>query len=309
MRPNRIPQPTMELAWSKVPFITPVAQWLEKKCTNVVHFDHATPEFLEPYVSAWYLSPEQHVFEYFVSLIFLIPILKRGVRHIKEHVRGIEKRNIVQWPSNGPTRLWAIACLLILIAQLPYKADMDSHVNNPVFILQPCHIILTCFIISSFIATSSSWSVYLLHAASLLIWGPALAFAFPALPNTYAEIVIFWTEHILLLLSPIFTVYNSSIEVHSNLWFQWFPFILIVCYHWWALAPACMLSGVNVATMMIPPPVLSHIGPFYRFLQIFICIALHFISVMIHKMLFMLFGWFHGPSFPVAVQPRKTKQQ
>lgn len=41
-------------------------------------------------------------------------------------------------------------------------------------------------------------------------------------------------------------------------------FVFLTCYHWWWLAPVNLFTGVNVATMSVPPDSLEMFGKYYR---------------------------------------------
>lgn len=40
--------------------------------------------------------------------------------------------------------------------------------------------------------------------------------------------------------------------------------MFLTCYHWWWLAPVNLVTGVNVATMSVPPDSLEMFGKYYR---------------------------------------------
>lgn len=59
--------------------------------------------------------------------------------------------------------------------------------------------------------------------------------------------------------------------------------MFLTCYHWWWLAPVNLFTGVNVATMSVPPDSLEMFGKYYRpvwggicgLLQVSACVLLH----------------------------------
>lgn len=51
-------------------------------------------------------------------------------------------------------------------------------------------------------------------------------------------------------------------------------FVFLTCYHWWWLGPVNIVTGVNVATMTVPPDSLVVLGKYYRLVWGLACIAL-----------------------------------
>lgn len=49
-----------------------------------------------------------------------------------------------------------------------------------------------------------------------------------------------------------------------DFWWNSVGFVFLTCYHWWWLAPVNLFTGVNVATMSVPPDSLEMFGKYYR---------------------------------------------
>jgi len=59
---------------------------------------------------------------------------------------------------------------------------------------------------------------------------------------------------------PSPTITTTYYCTTRSLYWNYVSMFLIAAYHWWVLIPWSVLTGVNVATMMVPPPSLLQFG-------------------------------------------------
>jgi hypothetical protein len=50
-------------------------------------------------------------------------------------------------------------------------------------------------------------------------------------------------------------------------YWNYMPFLVLAAYHWWTLIPWSIFTGINVATMLIPPPALVQFGKYVALLS------------------------------------------
>lgn len=75
------------------------------------------------------------------------------------------------------------------------------------------------------------------------------------------------------------------IHMHSlnrDFWWNSVGFVFLTCYHFWWLAPVNLYTGVNVATMSVPPDSLVMFGKYYRPLWGVTCGVLQVCRVVVH---------------------------
>lgn len=152
--------------------------------------------------------------------------------------------------------------------------------SHPAYFLQPCHVSTIGYYLATVIPSEFSFIAF--HGLSLLTWGPSLAFCFPNLPETKYEVLLFWLQHVLLATAPLFAVNKWHRPLYRSWSWNYFSFIVLSAYHWLMLLPWGILTGINVATMLSPPPALVPFGRAYRPVQGAACFVLHSISVGVH---------------------------
>lgn len=84
----------------------------------------------------------------------------------------------------------------------------------------------------------------------------------------HAPRLITWRCHLPFTLPP------PPPLLSRDFWWNSVGFLFLTCYHWWWLAPVNIVTGVNVATMSVPPDSLEMFGKYYRLLWGVSCIAL-----------------------------------
>ena len=244
---------------------------------------------LGEYASTWYLSPHQHIVETLLSVVILVPILTAFCwacfRRVRAAAQSYRTNQAVSPRVPVPMwqKCWAVLLLMSVALQLHLKAQADDPVNHPAFLAQPCHIHSIFMALASF--SDDEWSRAILHVATTLWWGPFLAFIAPDLPILNLDIFAFYFEHTLLMVVIAARLTSGAYWMYRDRWMNWFGFFVLAAYHWWFLAPFSMISGVNLATMMSPPPTLEFMGRYYRVLWFMCCALLQLFAVTFVKLL------------------------
>lgn len=92
-------------------------------------------------------------------------------------------------------------------------------------------------------------------------------------------------------LAPILPHMNNR---HRDFWWNFVGFVFLSCYHFWWLALVNLFTGVNVATMTVPPASLEMFGKYYRPVWGVICGLLQVRLASCACMCFLLFLLFSG---------------
>lgn len=262
---------------------------------------HATA--LYTYISQWYLSPKQHVIEMAGSILLLVPVVYLYYKVCRTRVR--RRRASGTFGSKSPSlvmKLWGAGLLAHVGIGAFLKFTKGGLASHPAYLWQPCHVHSLVMGLCSFIDTD--WSLLVMHVATTLWWGPFLAFVAPSLPTDPVEIAIFWGQHTLMLLMPFFRLALGANWLFRDFWWNSVGFLFLTCYHWWWLAPVNIYTGVNVATMSVPPDSLVMFGKYYRPVWGAMCMMLQLLAVLVMALLARMFG--QWPSRSTALTPQAS---
>lgn len=260
------------------PVVKNLAAIFESWNPNIPH-KHFTeyPAGKDEYHVRWYLHPTQHAFETIVCLLVCIPIIFHCLSMIKKDLQ--EKK--IEYKPTKTQRIWSIALLSSLLLQIPVRLRSTEMNAHPAYILQPCHVTTIIFFFCTFFPSNSAFAW--MHCTSLLLWGATFAFCVPILPETYYETVFFYLQHVCLVTSPLFVVDKYHRPLYSSSAWNFASFWISCFYHWCVLLPWSIYTGVNVATMMVPPPSIAFTNEWYRLVMLMISLLMHTISVIVHK--------------------------
>ncbi|CAN0332662.1 unnamed protein product [Pylaiella littoralis] len=244
---------------------------------------------LYTFISQWYLSPRQHVVEMALSILVLTPLvyvyfkLCRGRARLHRAAATFDFKR-----PNLLMKLWGAALLGLVFAGAFLKFTKKELISHPAYLWQPCHVHSLAMGLSAFVETEGSLLV--MHVATTLWWGPFLAFVAPSLPTDPIEVAIFWAQHALMLLAPLLRLMVGTRWMYKDFWWNSVGFVFLTCYHWWWLAPVNLFTGVNVATMSVPPDSLEMFGKYYRPVWGVICGLLQLAAVAVMGALAGMFG-------------------
>jgi hypothetical protein len=93
------------------------------------------------YLSAWYITPRQHIIETICSVIVLAPVLLYVLQKCSERVslhtrnKSFDLKPVPVWQ-----KLWAVVLLVSIAAQLWFKWNCTHVSSHPAYLAQPCHI-------------------------------------------------------------------------------------------------------------------------------------------------------------------------
>eukprot|EP00903_Cladosiphon_okamuranus_P014730 g13650.t1 len=218
---------------------------------------------LYTFISQWYLSPRQHVVETAASILVLSPLVYLYFKLCRSRLRL--KRAASAFDFKRPNLLMKVwgACLLGLVSAGAFlKFTKQGIISHPAYLWQPCHVHSLVMGLCAFVETEGS--LLMMHVATTLWWGPFLAFVAPSLPIDPIE----WGS---------FPVASVSLERGA------YPV---------ATGPSTvnLVTGVNVATMSVPPDSLEMFGKYYRPVWGVICGLLQLAAVGVMCALAGLFG-------------------
>ncbi|CAM9701019.1 unnamed protein product [Scytosiphon promiscuus] len=208
-------------------------------------------------------------------------------------------------PKGFFTKVWGAGLVGLAAAGAFLKFSKRELISHPAYLWQPCHVHSVVLGLCAFVETEGSLLV--MHVATTLWWGPFLAFVAPSLPNDPVEIAVFWAQHTLLLLAPFIRLTVGARWLYRDFWWNSVGFVFLTCYHFWWLAPVNLYTGVNVATMSVPPDSLEMFGKYYRPLWGVTCGVLQLVAVGVMCALAALFG--QMPASSAAAESRLSTRR
>ena len=229
-------------------------------------------------ISSWYLSPERHVVEIGIVVLFcylLIPLPPRFS----------SKTDSLQYPPL--LRALIGVCFALQIA---YK--VAGYPGKLYMMLMPCNTIWIMHFAHAFLPGLSANSRHVLVQLSITYFGlPVVAIATPDLSDLTLpfEVEYFFLNHALLLVFPIYWVSSGRVSLLPNNTID--ESAVDNCARWYMVACACfalfyfvfvtplaVYSGINLNYMMSPPPNPGDIvsGPNFRLMSIGCCATLFF---------------------------------
>lgn len=221
--------------------------------------------FAHESAGSWYLSPKQHVIEFFIwNILFSL-------------MTFVYWKRIKVPKSNIPTQKKALGlpCLICLGFVIWHKYEH----NDLVFLLQPCHINMLLLLVMIY---SKRAGMFVLNFLLHIIWGPLLAVLFPDLRGRelFFELETFWIEHALLLITPFVLILKARIKLYPiDFNFCMFSFSLMALYHSLVLNLCALRTGKNLNYMLTPPPgPLLLLGKYYRVGTFALCLLLPFVT-------------------------------
>ncbi|CAM9618163.1 unnamed protein product [Chrysoparadoxa australica] len=253
------------------------------------HFDHI-------YMSKWYLEPERHVWEFILSVVILGPLCFQWYRVcMREMAARVESRT-TDFVKNGVAqKVWGIVLLVVVAIQVYIKNSSERLGSHPAYLAQPCHG--HCVILAMLSFIDAEWARGLFHITATQCWGPFLALVAPDLPQDPFQIFVFYFQHLLMMLVIWFRINSGARWMYTSQRWNYFGSVLMSCYHYWVLLPVSLYSGINIATMTVPPDALLVLGTHYRIVWACICILLQGLAVNTIKLCAKLKG----------VYPREVK--
>ncbi|ETV82318.1 hypothetical protein, variant 2 [Aphanomyces astaci] len=200
--------------------------------------------------SVWYLTPRQHAMETVCYVMIFAPMCYVALKQALNHSKWKNQR-----PIRAPTALDGVLGAITMSSFLGVCYYKAHSVNGwrLLYMFQPCHVM--------------TFTLAILCIAR----GRTANFIFQG------DIYNFYIEHYLMLVIPVLLCVSGRYEyIGSPSWIL-FGFTVIALYHAIVLQLACLVTEVNIATLMSPPNVLRSLGEWYRPAQYGMCFVLHWV--------------------------------
>jgi len=211
----------------------------------------------------FYVSPAQHVVEGLLMVIFYIALVQSSSRLARKPEKF---RHTSNPPLTIVEKLFAGTLIINLLAQVVYKTIRGWRVLS--YLLQPCHtttfLFIYCLLSTNYPRASRVFQIAL-HYSFFTI----LAIAVPDLGQLRLpfEILNFWIQHYILLLTPLYLLFFSTrFPLEPSVSTTLLALGLLGLFHYVLQLPVAMMTGVNVNYMLWPPPGVPTVytGPYYR---------------------------------------------
>lgn len=137
-----------------------------------------------------------------------------------------------------------------------------------IWALNPCHIV-TIIQIYLLAAGSGKWVGIMFRIQIHLLSGVVIALCFPVVNTRLLphEVVIYWVQHLSLLIIPLYLMsLGDPYTIEHYFDFSWALFVLglQMAYHFFFLQAVSMMTGVNLNNILCPAVTDPFNGPFYR---------------------------------------------
>ena len=228
----------------------------------ILPFSHGV-DSIEQSLAQWYLSAEQHVFEFILLNLIFVPLTLYFFRF--PHVAMRPARSHYPLSFQRFDLVFGFLSLLCLLGTVLLKVTKPDPSLEIFFLFQPCHVLNLLAILMSFAPSKSKLGTYSFNIFLYLMSATVFAMAFPDMRGRHPlEIVHFWALHWWLVICPYYFECTSKYD----LWTPHFisGFSLNASLHWSILYPVALLRGINLNYIMNPPDVqiLVDFGIVYR---------------------------------------------
>jgi TMEM164 family len=270
--------------------------WLREKAVHVGDYNEG--DDLPPEEGVWYLSAEQHVFEFLLYLLFYgyvvwtsLPTLAHSstLRDASSDLLGVERRKSLQHFDRF-LGLLGVACFAVTVA---LKLSKPHPVFQLHYLLQPCHVLTVMFVMLCWLPSSSRVAHMVYNAYSCCFVSTVFALASPDLRGRPPlEILHFWLLHWLLLVLPFYMEATRKFVLRPGNIFAHFSIMSL--YHFAFLCPVTLAVGGNMNYLLQPPnvPILIDIGAYYRIamqaVTLVLCTLTHLSVRLFSHVLYML---------------------
>ena len=244
----------------------------------------------DPELGAWFLSPQQHLMEFFVTnaaflyLAYLAyhmytssPSHSLLTHRVKAPTRQGQQR-LHSFSSSIPTPLLSHLQVFLLALSYSLLFIHKWREDRLWFLLQPCHVLHLLLMYITTLPPSTPRAIFLFNLYLHLLFSPLLGLVAADLScyTQHLELFNWGLQHVLLLLIPLFSLWPPSrYPLLTGLPFFLLCFSIEVLFHSAVLTPAALWTGYNLNYVLCPPVgVLSAMGPWYRLVMTGICAVL-----------------------------------
>lgn len=179
----------------------------------------------------------------------------------------------IQFHSFFSAENWRLSngrLLLIIMMSICYGMELTYKLatNQLIFILNPCHVmcLLQLSVLSMNPFTSGAQEMFKMVINGL--YAPICACVFPVTNTLFlpGEIFTFWLEHVLLLIIPLYLIYENQLELESLTSYKsclrLFGYYYI--YNLLLIQPLSIVTKANVNNLLCPAITDPFAGPGYR---------------------------------------------
>jgi len=167
------------------------------------------------------------------------------------------------------THGWRQAWLVTYCIMFGILTGFKFASRQVVYILSPCHVVtaLQIYILAS---PPSTFTQITFRVHLGLLNGAFLALMFPVL-DTYLmpfEVEMFWVQHVLMLVLPVFLARQGgpySPEPLHHIHHATLSYVIFFLYNFLVLQPVAVLTGINLNFVLCPAPTDPFAGPNYVF--------------------------------------------
>jgi len=209
-----------------------------------------------------FMTLKRRLFETIFGLVVLSSALILGKMSRKDEFK--QSNRYSQW-SLSTSRLVLIVSLSMCYGmELTYKLAT----KQLIFIINPCHV--TC-LLQLTILCMNPFSSTAQHLFRIMINGmyfPLCACIFPVTNTLFlpGEVFTFWLEHILLLVIPLFLLYENQLKTEplSDFSYAFSQYGYYYIYNLLICQPITLLTRANINNLLCPAITDPFAGPNYR---------------------------------------------
>lgn len=237
---------------------SPIVKDLAKFITSVAS---KNPPRTTP--NMWYLSAEQHAFEFILfNLIYgvgLIYTLWAG-RNRKSATPKDEIQEL-------PFLLKVERAILTICFIVTFIHKLNG--NKIQMILMPCHVATSCYLYCLW-TPNKARAESMFNISVHYMFFTWLAMLFPDYTglDQAGEILNFWVHHWILFIIPFHLLFVRHYHIdYSGAYYYRLAAFLGGLLHYDIYVPLDLLSGQNVGYMLCPPPKSPFQGPYFRYMH------------------------------------------
>jgi hypothetical protein len=232
------------------------------------------PDGMRPNIGSWYLSPDRHVVEGLLVLVFcgtlvskIQPLLMKRIQNSTTQIRH---------------PFWVKPVTVFCFGMIVWY-KLQGYSSKMYYLVMPCNMKWILCMILCF--GPQQYQPIVLELLCSYFSLAMVALATPDTTDTIlpGEFTFFFANHAILLLIPLAYIHNGSITTKTPLSTHFLWWTVACC--WFALLyfPVVSVlgtkSGLNLNYMMHPPPNQTLVaGDWYRFTSTALCAFMFFLS-------------------------------
>lgn len=238
--------------------ISRVAAYIHTKAPWLEEVPYAAPD-TDTRLSTWYLPPHQVVAEWMFFIFVFIGTIAYG--------RPVARTEPIHLSRSKRLGLFLTfqTCLWTLVAVVYYKFRSWVQLGEwfaPLYFFQPCHVLLTAYVVLCLIIiysrgeSSTANAVTLFHVLFDLQWFTWVAIVLPDMQalierDFFGEYFLFYFEHVLLVVLPYtmlcFGLASATHDTWEGRMFRaWYSLAWFGLHHIQVMTPVSLISGIQI---------------------------------------------------------------